>query len=108
MHAMNAVPLNITSADTGLLAWLKQASPGDSLEYHRGFLALDRSVRTHAISDDDRRALCRLASLALRLSDRGLINLVQRRIRLDSFSYIAVARKRDCDLSQFLNAKRQP
>jgi hypothetical protein len=104
---MNAVHHNIAplSADIGLLAWLNQAEPGDALEYHRGFLALDRSHHSSGMSEDERQALGRLASLAWRLSDRGLVDLVQRRIRPDCFSYIAIARKRDCDLSQFLDAE---
>lgn len=103
---MNVLSKSVTPQpdDIGLLAWLNQAEPGDALEYHRGFLALDRSVQKAALSKDDRQALCRLASLAMRLSDQGLIDLVQRRIRPDCFSYIAIARKRDCDLSQFLDS----
>ena len=104
---MNAVSRTVTPQqdDIGLLAWLNQAEPGDALEYHRGLLALDRSHQSSALSEDDRQALSRLASLAMRLSDRGLIDLVQRRICPDCFSYIAIARKRDCDLSQFLDAE---
>lgn len=104
---MNVVPHSIAppSADIGLLAWLNQAEPGEALEYHRGFLALDRSVRTHAISDDDRIALCQMASLAMRLANRGLVDLVQRRISCDRFSYLAIARSRDCELSRFLEAE---
>jgi hypothetical protein len=102
---MNITQHDIASADIGLLAWLNQAEPGDALEYHRGFLVLDCSRQSRALREDDRQALCRLASLAMRLSDRGLIDLVQRRIRPDCFSYIAIARSRDCDLSRFLDAE---
>ena len=103
---MNAVcRISPASADVGLLAWLNQAEPGDALEYHRGFLALDRSMRTPAMSEDDRIALCQLASLAMRLADRGLVDLVQRRIARDCFSYLAIARSRDCELSQILEAE---
>ena len=104
---MNVVSKSVMPqpTDIGLLAWLNLAQPGDAIEYHRGFLALDRSHQSHSLSEDDRQALCRLASLAMRLSDRGLIDLVQRRIRPDCFSYIAIARKRDCELSQFLDAE---
>ena len=104
---MNAVfhSIVLASADIGLLAWLNQAEPGDALEYHRGFLALDRSIRTAAMSEDDRIALCQTASLAMRLANRGLVDLVQRRIARDCFSYLAIARSRNCDLSQFLEAE---
>jgi hypothetical protein len=106
---MNAVSHSIAlaSADIGLLAWLNQAEPGEALEYHRGFLALDRSVRTPPMSEDDRIALGQMARLAMRLADRGLVDLVQRRIARDCFSYLAIARSRDCDLSQFLDAEGQ-
>ena len=103
---MNVVLHSIApaSADIGLLAWLNQAKPGDALEYHRGFLALDRSGQSPA-SDDDRIALGQLASLAMRLANRGLVDLAQRRIALDCFSYLAIARSRNCELSQFLDAE---
>ena len=104
---MNVAPHSIApaAADIGLLAWLNQAEPGDALEYHRGFLALDRSFRSPALSDDDRIALCQTASLAMRLANRDLVDLVQRRIARDCFSYLAVARSRDCELSHFLEAE---
>ena len=62
-------------------------------------------MRTPAMSEDDRIALCQLASLAMRLADRGLVDLVQRRIARDCFSYLAIARSRDCELSQILEAE---
>ena len=104
---MNAVSKSITTQpnDIGLLAWLSQAAPGDVLEYHRGFLALDRSHHTSRLKEDDRQVLCRVANLAMRLSDRGLVHLVQRRIKPDCFSYLAIARPRDGGLSQFLDAE---
>ena len=46
-----------------------------------------------------------MASLAMRLANRGLVDLVQRRIARDCFSYLAIARSRDCELSQFLEAE---
>jgi hypothetical protein len=92
-----------------LLAWLSQAQAGDTLEYHRGFLALDRWHQSSALSEGDRQALCRLANLAMRLSVRGLIDLVQRRICPDCFSYLVFARQRlNSTLLSFLDAERQP
>ena len=102
---MNVVSKSVTPqpTDIGLLAWLNLAQPGDAIEYHRGFLTVDRARETSALREDDRQVLCRIANLALRLSSVGLIHLVQRRIKPDCFSYVAVARKRDCELSQFLD-----
>jgi hypothetical protein len=104
---MNIVSKSVTPQphDIGLLAWLNQAEPGDVLEYHRGFLALDRSHHSSLLREDDRQVLCRLANLAIRLSDRGLVDLVQRRVAGDCFSYLAIARNRNCELSQFLDAE---
>ena len=102
---MTADPTNgaarpLTAID--LLAWLNQAQAGDVLSYHRGFLALDRSCRGQAPSQNDRITLGPMASLAMRLADRGLVHLVQRRNASNDFSYLAVARERTCDLSIFL------
>ena len=50
---MNAVlnSIALVPADVSLLAWLNQADPGDTIEYHRGFLVLDRSVRSAVLSE---------------------------------------------------------
>ena len=104
---MNAISRSFTSQphDIGLLAWLNQARPSDALEYHRGFLTVDRSPHASRLREDDRQVLTRVASLALRLSGRGLVHLVQRRLGPDRFSYLAISRTRDCELSQFLDAE---
>lgn len=34
-------PCELRMSDVGFLAWVQQAEPGDRLQYHRGFLALD-------------------------------------------------------------------
>ena len=77
-----------------LLAWLGQAQPGDVLEYHQGFLALDRSPHARTLSERDRIALGRLARRAMWLADQGLVHLLQRRVCRDRFSYLAIARPR--------------
>ena len=77
-----------------LLAWLGQAEFGEVLEYHQGFLALDRSLRGDTMKDADQRALCLVATRAMRLADQGLVHLLQRRIGRDRFSYLAIARPR--------------
>jgi hypothetical protein len=104
---MNILSKSVTPqpSDVGLLAWLNQAEPGDALEYHRGFLALDRSHHSSLLREADRQALCQLANLAMRLANHGLLDLVQRRVASDFFSYLAIARSRNCELSQFLDAE---
>src|SRR5262249_8691512 len=93
---MNAVSRSVTPhpTDIGRLSWLNQAEPGDAIEYHRGFLALNRSHQSSTLRERDRQALCRLANLAMRLADQSLVHLVQHRICRDRFSYIAIARQR--------------
>jgi hypothetical protein len=93
------------TTEIALLAWLSQAEPGDIVEYHRGYLALDRTFRSAELKEVDRIALDRMASLALRLSDYGLIDLVQRRLDGEQFAYLAVARSPQFSLSQFLEVE---
>ena len=77
-----------------LLAWLGQAEAGDVLEYHQGFLALDRSTRKDSVKERERAALGRVADQAMRLAEHGLVHLLQRRVRDERFSYLAIARPR--------------
>ena len=81
-------------SEMNLMGWLGQAAAGAVLEYHKGFLALDRSFLGGTLNPDDRVALVRLASRAMKLSDQGFVHLVQRRIGPDRFSYRAIARPR--------------
>ena len=78
--------------ETMFSAWLAQAAPGDTLEYHRGFLTLDRSGIGLASEHRHLRTLNLLARRAYDLAERGLVHLVQRRIADDAFSYLAIAR----------------
>ena len=77
-----------------LCAWVAQAAPGDVLEYHRGFLGVDRAAYCQPSSAADRAELSRMSNRALQLAERGLVHLVQRRIDRDQFSYLAIARPR--------------
>ena len=74
-------------------AWLQRAEPGACLEYHRGFLSLDRSPKSD-LSEDRRRALSRMANLALEAAERGRFHLVQRRNGPLDFSYLAIKASR--------------
>jgi hypothetical protein len=91
-RVQSLMPSRQTEID--LLAWLGQATVGDIVEYHQGFLALDRSSCGDPRSGHDRMALGRVAICALRLADRGFVHLIQRRLCSDRFSYLAVARPR--------------
>lgn len=76
------------------LGWLGQAEPGESIIYHRGFLALDASSYGHTLAVSERQALARLAHRAWCLGQQGLVHLVQRRNGPDDFTYLAIARPR--------------
>jgi hypothetical protein len=77
-----------------LCAWIAQAEPGAKLEYHRGFLALDRTAFGRFADTPDRAALAVLGSRAHDLAERGLVHLVQHRHGPDDYSYFAIARAR--------------
>jgi hypothetical protein len=76
------------------LAWVDQASGGDRLEYHRGFMAVDTDKQMSMLPADERRLLCGLADAAFRAAMQDLIHLVQTRLGSDHFAYIAIARPR--------------
>jgi hypothetical protein len=75
-----------------LCAWLAAAESGDRIEYHRGFLAIDRFPLISELSEADRELLSQLASRAYQLAGQDLVHLVQERLGPDHFSYVAVAR----------------
>ena len=76
------------------LGWLGQAQPGDSLEYHRGFLALDTMREGSGLPEKERLELSRVARRAWWAFEQNLIHLAQRRWAKDDYSYLAIARPR--------------
>jgi hypothetical protein len=78
--------------ETDLCGWIGQATPGDVLEYHRGFLALDTASPGTHLPDRERVELVRLARRAWWASEHKLIHLVQRRHGPNDYSYLAIAR----------------
>jgi hypothetical protein len=78
--------------EVGLCAWIAQAEPGETLIYHRGFLAVDATAILSKLPADRQRALRQVAAAALRAAEQNLLHLVQARIGPDQFAYIAVAR----------------
>ena len=77
-----------------LCAWIAQADPGAVLEYHRGFLALDRTAFGRFAEAPTRTALSTLGNRAHDLAERGLVHLVQLRHGPEDYSYFAIARPR--------------
>lgn len=78
--------------ETDLCGWIGQAAPGDVLQYHRGFLALDTYSQGSRLAQRDRAELVRLARRAWWASEQKLIHLVQRRHGADDYAYLAIAR----------------
>lgn len=85
-------PAQLTEIE--LCAWVAQAAPGTVLEYHRGYLALDRTSFGHLGDTPARGALGLLGARAHDLAERGLVHLVQHRHGPEDYSYFAVARAR--------------
>lgn len=80
----------LTATVADLENWLAVAGPGDALTYHRGFLAMDRSVGSR-FGERDRKELCRVADAMMTLARSGHVHLNQRRNDRDDFTYLAVA-----------------
>jgi hypothetical protein len=85
-------PLILTEID--LAGWLEQAAPGDAIEYHRGFLALDRCRVVGRMGEQDATELSRVADRAWWSAQRGLAHLLQRRDGPADYTYLLVARPR--------------
>jgi hypothetical protein len=77
-----------------LCAWIAQAEPSAVLEYHRGYLALDRTPFGRFGNTPARAALAQLGSRAHDLAERCLVHLVQLRHGAEDYSYLAIARPR--------------
>lgn len=73
-------------------AWLAQAEPGDRLEYHRGYLAVDADKVTSDLDPNARAELACLRDRAFWSETAGLVHLVQQRLGPDRFAYLAIAR----------------
>ena len=70
-------------------AWLARANPGERLEYHRGYLTVDRSPGSR-LAEHDRRAVTELAGAAREAAETDQVHLVQRRNGPADFSYLAI------------------
>lgn len=70
-------------------AWVADAPRGDRLEYHSGFLAIDREEGRSNLSPAARKRCNELANVAAKAAAESKVALVQRRIGPGAFSYIA-------------------
>lgn len=94
---MTSAQLNRTQAGGPLSlaafrAWLTRARPGERLQYHRGYLALDRVRGTTSLKEAERRKLAELADHASALAGQRKLHLVQERHGYGDYSYCAVVR----------------
>lgn len=97
-----ASPFHLQKLDeTSFCAWVAQAKPGDALEYHRGFLCLDRGCPEPQAPSPNQTKLDMMAERALELSERGFLHLVQQRLGDASFRYLAIVRP--CPEGQSIN-----
>jgi hypothetical protein len=79
-------------AEMDFAGWVGAAAPGDRLEYHRGFLAVDTIPMISKLPETDRAALKQVAGRAWWAAEQRLVHLVQERLGPDLFAYIAIAR----------------
>jgi hypothetical protein len=92
MNARRKFPaVHLALREAELRAWLEQANAGDVLEYHRGYLAMDR-VAGSRLGEKARQELDRVATklFALASSSRG--HLLQRRHGNGDYTYLFVYR----------------
>lgn len=87
-----------------LCAWIGQASPGDVLEYHRGFLALDKAPFANRLTEAERADLILMSRRALWAAEEGLVHLVQQRLGPDHYRYLAIARPKTEATEQILSS----
>jgi hypothetical protein len=80
-----AVPLEVAERA------VRDAAPGDEFQYHLGNLAFDRHPPYPAFST--RHRLYLLAERMLRLYDRGIVDLVQKRVAPGEYAYFAIRRR---------------
>jgi hypothetical protein len=69
--------------------WVARAARGARIEYHHGFLILER-LPGSKLAARHRRQLARLADAALRAAETGQVHLVQRRRGPFDFAYLAI------------------
>jgi hypothetical protein len=78
--------------EAALCAWVGAASPGDCLQYWRGFLAIDAGTAQSQLEATDRRVLGNVARRAWRLAEQGCVHLLQRRHGNGDYAYLLVLR----------------
>ena len=91
---MTTKPTPLLTTEGALADWVGRAFPGDVLQYHRGFLAVDASPVLSRLPERDRSELSRIADCALAAAAEGFADLLQRSHGIDDYSYLIIARRR--------------
>ena len=79
-------PLN----ETAFCDWIARARVGQALQYHEGFLMLDRAEATSELPAKDRTRLHAVARRAWIACELGLIHLFSQRVGDGHYRYFAV------------------
>ena len=74
--------------------WIEHTEPGQRVEYHRGYLVIDRARGFSPFAEKLRRELDAVADRALVLAEDGRLLLVQQRHGYGDYSYFAIKPKR--------------
>jgi hypothetical protein len=86
--------MSVSVSEAEVRRWLREAEPGQAIQYFRGFLAMSRSECGAMISAPQRQELAKVADWLWRAAMHDRIHLVQYRHGPGDWSYIAIARER--------------
>jgi hypothetical protein len=86
------VDMAVKVNDAEARQWLRQAEPGQFIQYFEGHLAPGTDPTGRPLPETERQAVGRVADRLWRAAQRGAVHLVQRRRGPASWSYIAIAR----------------
>ena len=78
--------------DVDLCVWVADAQPGDSITYYTGHLSRDRLSHNEGYSEAIRRKIGELGNAAWMLGNENWVHLIQRRVAMGCWEYIAVRR----------------
>ena len=77
-------------AESGFCDWIANAMPGAAIEYHHGFLLIDRSETASQLPTKERARLHAVARRAWIACELGLVHLVSLKVEEARYRYIAV------------------
>ena len=78
--------------DVDLCVWVADARSGDSITYYTGHLSRDRLAHREGYSEPVRRKIGELGNAAWMLGAENWVHLIQRRVAMGCWEYIAVRR----------------